>query len=190
MYYNGCNGKSKNDQFVLKAEFERMKSLEEERKQNPSLEIRDFLNRSAIKGIIICVAMAWFQQATGIFIFITYASLIFQLSNSVLSVDASIIVFATINILGGLVSTQMGDTFGRKTTMIFSLFGSATGLFAFSTYSYLHHYGYDVSNYTWLPVVSLSFVMFVTSCGILALANTCVIENYPSKVELLEKRFL
>lgn len=182
MFYNGCDGKSKHEEFVVKAEFERMRSLEEERKQSPRLQIRDFSNRSAIKGISICVAMAWFQQATGIFIFITYASLIFEQSSSALSVDASIIVFGTINILGGLVSTQMGDTFGRKTTMIFSLFGSAIGLSAFSTYSYLLHYGYDVSNYTWLPVVSLSFVMFVTSSGILALANTCVIENYPSKV--------
>lgn len=182
MYYNGCNGKSIHEEIIVKAEFERMRSLEEERKQSPKLQMRDFLNRSAMKGITICIAMAWFQQATGIFIFITYASLIFEQSNSVLSVDASITVFATINILGGLVSTQMGDTFGRKTTMIFSLLGSAIGLFAFSTYSYLLHCGYDITNFTWLPVVSLSFVMFVTSSGILALANTCVIENYPSKV--------
>lgn len=182
MYYKGCNAKNDHEMFILKAKFERMKSLEEDRKQSPKLQIKDFCNRMAFKGIIISIAMAWFQQATGIFIFATYASLIFEISDSILSVDASIIVLATINIFGGLISTQMGDAFGRKTTMISTCAGAAFGLFIFSAYLYLHHYQYDVSSYIWLPVVCLSSVMFISSLGILALANTCVVENFPPKV--------
>lgn len=166
----------------MRAEFERIKSLEEERKKSPKLQIKDFSNRAAFKGIVISFAMAWFQHATGLFVFITYASLIFELTDSVFSVNTSIIVMSVFIILGGLVSTLTGDTFGRKTTMISSLFGTAIGLFTISTYSYLHHHNYDVSWLNWLPVVCLSFVMFIASMGILALANTCVVENFPPKV--------
>lgn len=182
MYYKGCNSKNDHEIFILKAEFDRMKSLEEERKQSPKLQMKDFCDRMAFKGIIISIAMAWFQQTTGLFIFATYASLIFEISDSILSVDASAIVLATINILGGFVSTQMGDAFGRKTTMISSLIGATIGLLTFSTYLYLNHHQYDVSHYNWLPVVCLSSVMFISSLGILALANTCVVENFSPKV--------
>lgn len=77
-----------------------MKSIEEERKQSPKHQIKDFCDRVALKGITISIAMAWFQQATGFFIYATYAALIFEISDSVLSVNASIIVLATANILG------------------------------------------------------------------------------------------
>lgn len=144
----------------------------------------DFFNQMAFKGIVICIAMAWFQQVTGIYIFATYASLIFQISGSVLSVYTSIIVLGTVNILGGLVSTQLGDAFGRKTTMISSLFGAAFGFFTFSTYLYLQHHNYNVSNFIWLPVVCLSTILFIASSGFLALVNTCVVENFAPKVNI------
>lgn len=162
-----------------------MKSIEEKRKATSTSQLNDYFNRMAIKGFITCFAVSWFQQATGISTFATYASLIFQISDSVVSVDASIIILATINIFGGLLSTQLSDAFSRKTTIIASLFGTTFGLFTFSTYLYLHHYDYDVSKFLWLPVVCLSSIMFVASTGFLALANTIVVENFPPKVKLL-----
>lgn len=182
MYYKGCNSKNDREKSILKAEFEQMKLIEEERKKNSQIQLQDFCNRLAIKGIVTSIAMSWFMQTTGSVIIMNYASLIFGISGTALSIDASGIILAVIQILGGLVSTQLGDTFGRKTTLFISLFGSAFGLFTFTVYSYLRQNGYDVSSYLWLPVVCLSLIIFISSAGIVALANTCTVENFPPKV--------
>lgn len=168
-------------------EFERLKMFEDERKKKGSTyQLNDFCNRLVFKAIITSIAMAWLPQATGSLIFTGFASLIFNKSGSVLSVNISTIILASVQIVGGLVSTQFGDTFGRKTTMLISLFGSVFGLSTFSVYMYFQHYGcYDVTNYLWLPVVSSSFVIFIGSAGITALASTCVVENFPPKVSEL-----
>lgn len=163
-------------------EFERIKSIEEERKNGPSIQIKDFCNRATLKGIVTSIGLAYFPQATGCFIFSNYASLMLEISGSALSVDVSTIILAVAQIFGGLISTQLGDTFGRKTISKISLIGAAFGLFIFAGYSYMHHYGYDVSNVKWLPVLCFSFIMFITSAGILSLANTCAVENFPPNV--------
>lgn len=62
--------------------------------------------------------------------------------------------------------------------------GSAIGLFIFSVYMYLHHNGYDISNFTWLPVVVMSFIIFISNAGIIALANICAVENFQTNVSV------
>ncbi|XP_055296011.1 facilitated trehalose transporter Tret1-like [Sitodiplosis mosellana] len=182
MYYKRCTGKSDGEKSLLKAEFERIKLVEEEQKNSPKLQLNDFCNWIAVKGILTCIAVWWFTQTTGCLVFTNYASLIFAISGSSLSVDASAIILAIFQIIGGLTSTQIGDAFGRKTILFTSLLGSAFGLFVLSSYLYLHHLGYQLSNYMWLPIVCLSFVMFISSGGILSLGNTCVVENFPTKI--------
>lgn len=183
MYYKACNFENKREIMLLKAEFERIKILEEDRKKNPKVQLKDFCNKMALKGIITSIAMSWLFQATGCFIITNYASLIFDISGTSLSIEVSTIILAAVQIAGGLVSTQMGDAFGRKTTLFISLIGSALGLFIFAVYSYLRQNDYDVSNYLWVPELCLSFLIFISSSGIVALANTCTIENFPPKVK-------
>lgn len=154
----------------------------EERRNSPKIQIKDFLNRMAVKGIVLSLAMSWFLQTTGCYLFTSFASIIFEKSGSSLSIQVSSIILAVVQITGGLVSTQMGDAFGRKTTLFISLSGSALGLFIFAGYMYLRHNCYDVSNYLWLPVTCISVVIFISSAGIMALSNTCAIENFPPKV--------
>lgn len=183
MFYKGCNKNNEREKTLLKVEFERMRDLENDRRANSKIGIKDICNRMAFKGIITSIAISWFMQSTGAVLIMNYASLIFEKSGTALSIDASGIILAVIQIVGSLVSTQLGDTFGRKTTLFISLSGSAVGLFVFTVYSYLRQNGYDVSSYLWLPVVCLSFVIFIASSGIVALANTCTVENFPPKVK-------
>lgn len=182
MYYKACNYNNDRERLLLKAEFERLKLLEEDRKKNPKLQIKDFWNQMAFKGIVTAIAMSWFFQATGCFIITSYASLIFKISGTALSIDISTIILAAVQIAGGLVSTQVGDTFGRRISLFVSLAGSAIGLFTFAAYSFLRQSGYDVEMFPWVPDLCLSFIIFISSAGIVALANTCTIENFPPKV--------
>lgn len=119
---------------------------------------------------------------TGCYTITNYASIFFEISGTVFGVNISSIILAVVQIVGGLVSTQIGDTFGRKTTLAISLLGSIVGLGTLSVYLYLKQIGYDVSNYMWIPLVSLSLIIFITSCGIMALSNICAVENFPLKV--------
>lgn len=132
-----------------------------ERNASKKLQFSDFYNWLAVKAIATSIAMAWFIQMPGSFMFINYAMLIFQKSGTVLDPHMSSIILAIVQIVAGLVSTQLGDTFGRKTTLSMSLIGSAAGLFVFTIYSYLRHVGYDVSKYIWLPEVCMSLIIFI-----------------------------
>lgn len=63
-----------------------------------------------------------------------------------------------------------------------SLLGSAAGLFALSLYHYLNLCGNDLSAFVWLPIVSLSTVIFLSAVGIVPLSMVCSVEYLPPKV--------
>lgn len=67
MYYKNCDGKTELEKSLLKAEFERLKSIENERKKNEKLEWSDFCNRKAFKGAATAIAMAIFMQGEKIY---------------------------------------------------------------------------------------------------------------------------
>lgn len=235
MFYKGWNENDQHQNFLLQSEFERLKSIEEERKKAPKIQLNDFCNRMAVKGILFSIAISWFLQMTGCYTFTNYASLIFEKSGkTIFSSNISSIILAIAQILGGFVSTQIGDTFGRRTTLgkgcgssiypslhsIFlnewwldvdsydvqanrwvenlhwrwiiwwfnmfssaiSLCGSIVGLVSFAGYLHLLHMDSDVTNFNWLPLLSLSITIFVTSAGIMALSNTCAVENFSTNV--------
>lgn len=182
MFYKNCNGKNDREKSLLSAEMDRLKLIDDERRQSPRIRMNDVCNRMALKGITICVAMSWLCQMTGGSTLTNYASFIFGKSGTSLGVNVSSIILAVAQIVGGLVSTQFGDTFGRKTTLNISLLGSAGGLSTFATYMYLRHNGYDLTHFLWIPVTCLSFIIFIAYAGIQALINTCAIECFPPKV--------
>lgn len=188
MYYKGCTGATEDRRkTLLNEEFERLKLVEEERKNGPKMQCKDFFNQTAAMAILIAILMSWFSQATGCYIIVNYASLIFEKSGFVWSVNVSAIILAAMQIVGGLVSARLGDSFGRKTIFNISLIGSIIGLLSLSAYTYVQHNDHDVSNYAWLPLVLTSFIIFITSSGIIAIINTYVIECFPSKVRKCAK---
>ncbi|XP_055309481.1 facilitated trehalose transporter Tret1-like isoform X1 [Sitodiplosis mosellana] len=185
MFYKSVDGESSHETSLLQSEFEQIQRIEMERRRSAKIQPKDYYNRAALKGIGIAIAMVWLFQSTGFFIIVNYASLIYKISGTALKIEISTIVLSVAQILGGLVATQLGDTFGRKTTLIISLFGSAIGLFTFAIHSYLRQNQCDVSHFTWVPEVCLSFVIFISSAGIVALANTFVVESFPPKISCL-----
>lgn len=117
-FYKGWKENNQQQNILLKSEFERLKSIEEERKKAPKIQFKDFCNRMALKGIFVSFAVSWFLQCTGCYTFTNYASQVFAKSGkTIFSANVSSIVLAIAQILGGFVSTQVGDTFGRRTTL-------------------------------------------------------------------------
>lgn len=139
-------------------------------------------NTAAIKGILIGIALAYLVQFTACYTILTYAVYIFEKTGTTLDPYVSSILLALMLSLGSLFTTQLADKLGRKLFMIISLSGSATGLGFLSLFLYLTKNGYDLSNYSWVPVVCLAFVIFISSAGIIPLSHVCRVENLPTKV--------
>lgn len=67
--------------------------------------------------------------------------------------------------------------------MVTSCIGSSVFFFVLAAYSYLKKLDdFDVSSYGWVPVLSLSLVIFIASLGIIALPFVITTELLPNKV--------
>lgn len=140
------------------------------------------VNRSIIGRLSIGFVLAIVSMLTGCFTFISYAVFVFQQFEANIDPYASSILLAVMQIFGNLCSSQFADVLGRRFILIVSLLGSAVGLSSLASYSYFVSIGYDLSAYAWIPVWSLSFVIFIGSAGIVPLLGVCVVENLPLKV--------
>lgn len=137
----------------------------------------------AVKGLLFGITLSWLIQFPGGITFLNYAIIIFERSGvSKIDPYVSSIIIAIAQIFGCLFSAKLADSLGRKLLMIISFMGCATGLFIFALFLYLSKIGYDLSAYSWLPAVSVSFIMFIASAGVYTLHSVCFVEYLPSKV--------
>ncbi|XP_055307284.1 facilitated trehalose transporter Tret1-like [Sitodiplosis mosellana] len=181
-YYKGYRGESVEENIALYDELERLNRIVNERKSDEKLQASDIFNRAVMKGLGIGISLAILAQLTANFPLVTYAVTILKKSGTSFNPYASSIVLAVMLILGSSVNTYLADIFGRKRLNFISLTGSAVGQLATSLYHYLYISGYDLSLFSWVPVVSLSFVIFILAAGILPLQLICVVEYLPPKV--------
>lgn len=212
-YYKQYKGKTEVEINVFNIEFERMKSIAHEHHADQMLRISDFseffffsnkknndhsnkqnsyiftANSEAIKGILIGIALAYFVQFTGCYTILTYAVYIFERTGTNLNPYISSISLALMLSLGALFTTQLADKLGRKLFMIISLLGSAAGLSCLSLFMYLIKHGYDLTKYSWVPVVCLAFVILISAAGIIPLSHVCRVENLPTKVMMILHTF-
>jgi hypothetical protein len=131
----------------------------------------------------------WLNQFSGCFALMNYTANIFKESGSNMSPNESSIVVAFIQLLGSYAATFLVDKCGRKILMIISTLFTSFGYCAVATYSYLNHAGLDVSGLKWIPVLSLSLVIFVASLGILTLPFVILPEVIPQKIRNVASTF-
>lgn len=141
------------------------------------------VNRFAMKGLLTGIALVATSHATAHYMITSYAVMIFEMCGSqLLDPYMASILLAIALILGSLTTTTLADILGRKILIQISLIGSAIGLFAVALYDYLKLSGHNLESITWLPVLSLSLVVFISSAGIIPLSVLVSIENLPPKV--------
>lgn len=140
------------------------------------------MNRNAIKGLGIGIALTTFVQLTANYAIVNYAVITFAKAKTNFSAHTSSIILAVSLTVGSVTTTYLADKFGRKALNFVSLLGSAIGLMVVSGYHYSNLNGYDVSSFTWIPTAFLSFVIFISSAGIIPLSLVCSVENLPPKV--------
>lgn len=79
------------------------------------------VNRSALKGIGIGIALTTLAQFTGNFTITSYAVMIFEKAGTSLDPYTSTIMLAIALILGSIFTTYLADKLGRKFLNIISL---------------------------------------------------------------------
>lgn len=119
-------------------------------------QTENLVNRSALKAIFCGCALIAFSQLTAATAIASYAVLIFQKVGTSIDPYMSTIILGISLICGSLASTYLADKFRRKTLCTISLFGAACGHIVTAIFYYCSISGYDLSAYSWLPVVSLS----------------------------------
>lgn len=138
--------------------------------------------KNAIRGMIIGISLAIFSAFTGLSVLVTYTVDIFQSTHTPMNAHLCAIALGIMQILGCLCSTQLSDTLGRKIMLIASFLGTTLGTAILIAFLYMQSLAFDVSAFSWIPVTTLSFVIFIISAGINPLLGVCTVENLPSKV--------
>jgi SP family facilitated glucose transporter-like MFS transporter 8 len=140
-----------------------------------------------IKGIFIAVVVAQFPVMSGCFVLITYNQGIFTAANvTVLSVFWSSLAFAFIQIIAAICTARYVDKVGRRKILVWSSFSTAICLAIFGAYMFLKtRSSIDLTNVTWIPLISLLVQVFVSSVGIIPVPNFYVSEILDQKVRSL-----
>lgn len=149
---------------------------------NGELLISFSVDRNAVRAIIIAIVLSFLNQLSGCSTFLIYAGTILTKTENSINPYTASIAFGVVQIIGSLFTTQLADRLGRKVPLIVSLFGSALGQITLATFTYLQGLGYDLSMFNWVPLLSLSFIVFIATLGIVPLSSICTVEVLPAKV--------
>ncbi|XP_052864416.1 uncharacterized protein LOC128271025 [Anopheles cruzii] len=171
-FYRGEEADSETSQFT--AEVARFKDIHNDgspkKKDSNQIHIKDFrecfLTRSRWKPILICVVVILFPAGSGSIPLITYTANIFEGSHSNLSPAMSSIVVATLQLIGSYVATLMVEKAGRRVLLVISTLGCAVCSVTMGTYTFLQEMDVDVACFRWIPVASMSALVFINAIGI------------------------
>lgn len=123
-------------------------------------------------------------MCSGILVVTMYAAQIFIDSGAKFDPYVSSIIVGVLQVCGIYVSSLLIDKLGRKILFGVSSFLSAIALITFGTFSFMNAKGMDLSSFQWVPVISLSFYIFVNSVGIRPMPFLYVAEILPYNVRV------
>lgn len=166
----------------MKAEIEKLENLigakcgESSKK---SVKWGDFTTNPGRKALVIGVILAVLGHISGSFAIINYTASIFDQSGSILTANESALVIGIVQLVGVMIMLSQVERIGRKILYIISTIGSIAGYIVFGLYMLFKSWDYDVEAFTWVPLISLSFVIFIQSFAISTLALSCIAELLP-----------
>lgn len=123
------------------------------------------------------------SQFSGTFTISSYAAMVFAATGSALPPNLSAIIMGTVQIFGTYCASTLIDRLGRKMLLLISTIGSAVALVVTGIYTYLRQTGHDVTSFNWLPVISISFYIYISAIGIIPVPYVLVNEIFPRKVK-------
>lgn len=136
-------------------------------------------NHRARKAAFISFSLVLLNMLQGYVILQTYITDIVENSNPNISpIDASIIIVGML-IIANLVYVNLIDRAGRRVFYIFSSFATFVGHVLFALYLEFLAKNHE---FDWVPIVCLSYVVFVTFLGLNPVPWLIMVEIFPKKV--------
>lgn len=85
-------------------------------------------------------------------------------------------------VVGVYSASMLIDRYGRKVLMLVSSGGAALGLLSTGLYALLAYKGFDVEALHLVPVIGLSFYIFIAAIGMLPVPYVYVAEIFPQRL--------
>lgn len=134
--------------------------------------------RSFLIGLILMNSVCF----SGAFTLSNYYETIFKEAGSSLTPTLSSIIVGTIQSVGVLSATLVIEKIGRKILTLTSAYLSALFLAILGTYAFLQEAGLDLNSFKWIPLASLSTLVFVASNGVTSVPYVIVGEIFKQNV--------
>lgn len=124
------------------------------------------------------------NQFSGCFALIGYAASIFHDAGSSISPYIASIILSIMQLTGAYISTILVDRTGRRILLLVSSSGVTVGLLVTAVFTYLNQNYYNLTQYAILPVISLSFVIFMACIGIFTVPFIMIAEILPLRLRM------
>lgn len=112
-----------------------------------------------------------------------YGANIFRDSGSTFDPNVSTVIMGSVQLLGTISALFFIDKFGRRFLLVISTVGCAMGLSGLGAFNYLvEHDNYNMDDYSWIPVTSISIGLFFSCVGIIPVTVILIIELLPTEV--------
>ncbi|KAK7868581.1 hypothetical protein R5R35_009471 [Gryllus longicercus] len=136
---------------------------------------------TTVRAFSIVLGLMFFQQMSGINVFIFYAVQIFNEAGSNLSGHVSAIITGVVHFVASLIASITVDRVGRRFLLLASSCVATVCLTALAVYSYLHSSGHDTTSYSWLPLAALLVYLSMYSVGFGTLTWFMMAELMPER---------
>ncbi|KAJ6649970.1 Facilitated trehalose transporter Tret1 [Pseudolycoriella hygida] len=183
-FYANNRSTSKQNAVLIQTELENIqKFITKEREEKLNRNVFEILlTGAAIKAIAIGLCLTAVSLFSGSFVMVSYAATVFRDSGSDLDPNTCVIIVGVIQVLGVYISSILVDRVGRKILLIVSSCGASLSLAALGTFSYLSTHNINVDKFDWIPLLSFSIYIFITSVGIIPLPFIVLAEIIPQKI--------
>ncbi|XP_015116376.1 facilitated trehalose transporter Tret1 [Diachasma alloeum] len=169
-----------NDKPVVELEIHRLRAFVEDNMDiTKSANIRDiFTDRGNFKGLVIAVMLGIGQQSCGINVMLTSTVTIFNLAKSSVDPYLATIIFGVMQVSGAWLSTLTMERAGRRPLLLLSSSGMAVCHCILGIFLLIQSFRYDVSAFSWTPVVVLSVFSVLYCIGVGPIAHVVPNEVY------------
>lgn len=141
------------------------------------------MRKAALKSIVIGIVLVANEQFSGTFVLLFSISRVFQRNGATSPTpEISTIIVGVIQLIGSASANLLIDRWGRKPLLIFGTCSVAVGLCVFGIVTQLMEHVETSTFVKTIPVIALSWVVFVANVGVFPLTFVILSEISPENV--------
>lgn len=148
------------------------------------ISVKDLIHSPTIRRCLsLSLGLFFFQQFSGILAIISYLQTLFDSTNGAISGDKSVMLVGAVQFSTALLVTKLVSVVGRKKLLLWSFSGLLATLICLVVYFYFMTKGYDMTAFSWLPVVSVCVYMLCFNVGVGPVTWTVHGEIFPENLK-------